>query len=105
MREVHAPAQAGVTTGLTPMLKNYLTVPIIVMGALLATPSLAQDLGDHPSHHDPRLGPKREFEVRPRGQRDQVAPPDDGYSTEEPDDDDDLDVEDLDNAPSVDHRL
>jgi len=86
------------------MLKTFGTLPVIVLGALLAAPAGAQELGDHPSHHDPRLGPKRNLEVRPRGQREQVAPPDDSFTTEEPEDDD-FDVEDSHNAPPTDRRL
>lgn len=84
-------------------MKAYLTIPFLVLCITQTAPVVAQDLGGPRSDHDPRLGPRRNLDVRPRGQRDQMVPPGDAFSTEEPDDDD-LDVEDP-NAPPADRRL
>lgn len=83
------------------MLKFVTTVSIVVLGMHLAAPVIAQDF-DGPRGRDvPRMRPEPDLQVRPRGQREEVAPPADDFSTEEPDADDDDDPED---APA-DRRL
>ncbi|KQP89395.1 hypothetical protein [Methylobacterium sp. Leaf117] len=87
------------------MLNVVATVSAVALGMILAAPVMAQDL-DVPRRGD-GSGMRRvpDLQVRPRGQREQVAPPADDFSTEEPDADDDDDLDDPDDAPPADRRL
>ena len=75
---------------------KFAIMPLVGLGLMTAMPAGAQDVA--PGLDSPRgdVGPRtrRErdlgLEGKPQGQVEQPAPDDDAYSTEEPDEDDDV---------------
>jgi hypothetical protein len=103
VRDVHSLAQTWVTTGRKLMLKTDLAMPMIALGVLLAAPATAQDIIGPRAGDVLRVRQAPNLDIQPRGQRDQMVPGGDSYSTEEPDDD--LDEEVPAGNPPVDRRL
>lgn len=74
---------------------KFMTIPLAAMSLLMAGAADAQSLqaqADSPGMNDaPRTKRERDLglEGKPRGQKELSGPDDDGYSTEEPDYDDD----------------